>query len=235
MHYLALLFDTEDGPQSVPGTPEFEADVVRYVAFEEAAGAAVVGGVALYPSSTAVSIPARDLVTDGPFVETAEVIGGAFVLEADDLDVATDLARRIPVATHGWVELWPMAEFHEEPGPSTDWWMATIFEPPADAQELDTPEWTEGTAEHERFGREHGAALRGWGALLPPSTATTVRVRDDRLLLTDGPFLETAEIVNGYYHLAAPDEESAAAVAARIPVGPRGRIELRRVVDLSEQ
>lgn len=60
-------------------------------------------------------------------------------------------------------------------------------------------------AEHERFGAEAGDAILGGGALHPASTATTVRVRDAEVLLTDGPYAETAEV---------PDEPEARGLLA---------------------
>lgn len=52
----------------------------------------------------------RALVSDGPYAETKEVIGGFFVLEADDLDQAIEVAQRIPVASKGSVEIRPLSE-----------------------------------------------------------------------------------------------------------------------------
>ena len=57
MHYMALLFGREDAPAVEPGTPEFDAELARYAEFEAAAGAAIAGGAALYPASTAPSSP----------------------------------------------------------------------------------------------------------------------------------------------------------------------------------
>ncbi len=240
MHYLALLFGKEGGSDSEPGTPEFEAELARYAAFEESVGSAVAGGVALQPTSEAVSIRAggaggdAPLITDGPYVEASEVVGGTIVFEAENLDEALEMTRRVPAAETGYVEVWPMAEFTEAQGPMTDWWLALLLEPPTDPVSPGTPEWEEGAAEHTRFGEKVGDVLRGGGALYPPSSATTVRVRDGELLLSDGPFAESGEVANGFYYLAAPDRETATSIAAQIPLGPNGRVELRQIVDLSE-
>ena len=72
------------------------------------------------------------------------------------------------------------------------------------------------------------------GALHPIDTTTTVRVRDGELLVTDGPFSESAEVVGGLYVLAAPDVDAAVAVAAQIPVNPGGAVEVHPVADMGD-
>lgn len=67
--------------------------------------------------------------------------------------------------------------------------------------------------------------------LLPPETATTVRVRDGRIQLTDGPYAETKEMLGGYYLIEARDLGDAIEVAARIPGAARGCVEIRAIAD----
>jgi hypothetical protein len=69
-------------------------------------------------------------------------------------------------------------------------------------------------------------------ALQPVHTATTVRVRDGRLLVTDGPFAETKEQLLGFYLIEAEDAKEAVQVAARIPAARVGSIEIRPIWDL---
>jgi len=66
--------------------------------------------------------------------------------------------------------------------------------------------------------------------LQPTSTATTVRVRDGKILATDGPFAETREQLGGYYLVEARDLDAAIAMAARIPGARDGSIEVRPVM-----
>ena len=62
-------------------------------------------------------------------------------------------------------------------------------------------------------------------------TATTVRARDDQLLITDGPFADTKEVFGGFYLLEADDLDRATEIAARIPaVRLGGSVEIRPVV-----
>ena len=77
-----------------------------------------VGGHPLHPPSTATSVRVRDgkrLLTDGPFVETREQLGGYMVIDVENLDAAIAVAARGPVARVGTVEVRPVRE-----GPPTD-------------------------------------------------------------------------------------------------------------------
>ena len=69
--------------------------------------------------------------------------------------------------------------------------------------------------------------------LQPSSTSTTVRVRDGKRMVTDGPFAETREQLAGYYMIDAKDLDEALAIAARIPSAKIGTIEVRPVVHTS--
>jgi hypothetical protein len=69
--------------------------------------------------------------------------------------------------------------------------------------------------------------------LYPTSTATSVRVRDDRHVVTDGPFAETREQLGGFYMVNARDLDEAIAIAHRIPGARRGTIEVRPVIELA--
>jgi hypothetical protein len=69
----------------------------------------------------------------------------------------------------------------------------------------------------------------GGNPLKPTTTATTVRVRDAKRVVTDGPFAETKEQLGGYYLIEASDLDQAIAVAARIPGARFGSIEVRPI------
>ena len=71
------------------------------------------GGFPLYPSSSATSVRVRDgkrLVTDGPFAETREQVGGYMIVDVKDLDAAIAVAGRIPLARTSTVEIRPVRE-----------------------------------------------------------------------------------------------------------------------------
>jgi hypothetical protein len=69
--------------------------------------------------------------------------------------------------------------------------------------------------------------------LHPVATATSVRVRDGKRLLTDGPFAETYEQLGGYFLVKAKDLDEAIAVAERIPSARKGTVEIRPIIELS--
>jgi hypothetical protein len=71
--------------------------------------------------------------------------------------------------------------------------------------------------------------------LQPTSTATSVRVRDGKRLVTDGPFAETREQLGGYYLVDAKNLDEAISIAARIPSAKVGTIEVRPVVEMGQQ
>jgi hypothetical protein len=82
--------------------------------------------------------------------------------------------------------------------------------------------------------RKNGKYVAG-EALQPTGTATTVRVRTGKVSTTDGPFVETKEQLGGFYLIEAKDLNDAIQVAARIPSARLGAVEVRPVVDFSQQ
>ena len=112
--YLVLIYGDErlwaDAPASWHA-----ANGARHREFIAASGAAILGANELEPTARAVSIRAdshrRPSVTDGPFMDTKEAVGGYYLLEAVDLEEAIRLAGQIPEATaaHGGVEIRPIA------------------------------------------------------------------------------------------------------------------------------
>jgi hypothetical protein len=62
--------------------------------------------------------------------------------------------------------------------------------------------------------------------------ATSVRVRDDKRFVTDGPFAETHEQLGGYFLIGARDLDEAIGIAARIPMARRGTVEIRPVIEI---
>lgn len=73
---------------------------------------------------------------------------------------------------------------------------------------------------------------KGGNRLYPVARATTVRVKDGKKLVTDGPFAETKEQLGGYYLIEAADLDEATAIAGRIPSAHMGPIEVRPIVSM---
>ncbi|MBI1368508.1 MAG: YciI family protein [Planctomycetes bacterium] len=73
----------------------------------------------------------------------------------------------------------------------------------------------------------------GASPLMPVASATSVRVRNGKPVITDGPFAETHEQLGGYFLVEARDLNEAIAIAARIPGAKKGTVEVRPVMDLA--
>ena len=110
MKYMFVLFNEESDK---PPTPE---DMAPWQAFgEEAARVATqVRAEALQPSATASVVSVRNgetIITDGPFIDTKEQLGGFYVFDCENLDVALELAAKIPWAPTGHIEVRPVMQF----------------------------------------------------------------------------------------------------------------------------
>lgn len=205
MQYFALLISREQDR----APDDLSTAMAAFEAFHAKAGPAIKAGDALAPAAAAVVITGgRDapVVTDGPFAEAAEVACGYYIFEAENLDEALALARDVPVATFGAVGLWPVVHAIEPSRALTgNDWLALLLEPPESAHTPGTPEWEAVAAKHADLHAAAGDHVIGGAALHDRSTATTVRVRDGEVLITDGPHAEGAEIATGIYLLSAAD------------------------------
>jgi hypothetical protein len=88
-------------------------------------------------------------------------------------------------------------------------------------------------AEYQVVGKEYAGLIKGGNALQPTNSATSVRVRDGKLVQTDGPFAETKEQLGGFYLIDANTREEAVAMAAKIPAARFGCIEVRPIMKFS--
>ena len=114
MKYVALLTNTAEDRERWETMSAEEAaaaraaEMPRWAALFEEIGPRTLDGKELEEPATAKTVRVRDgetLVTDGPFAETKEQVGGFFLLECDDLDQAIAIAAKIPVAERASVEL----------------------------------------------------------------------------------------------------------------------------------
>ncbi|GAB3851513.1 YciI family protein [Dactylosporangium cerinum] len=106
--YLILIYENEaDYDNADPSV--FQEVMAAHDRFSEQVGEKLVGGNALQPTQTATTIRG-DVVTDGPFVETKEVLGGYYLIEAKDLDEALAIGKLCP-ARFGGVEVRPVMVF----------------------------------------------------------------------------------------------------------------------------
>ncbi|HEX6724056.1 MAG TPA: YciI family protein [Gaiella sp.] len=112
MEYLALIHADQSVWETMTDA-ERDAAYEQYGEFAEAARAAgvLVGGEELASTASATTVRVRDeqrLVTDGPYAEVKEALGGFFILDCPSFDNALDWAARIPAAEHGAVEVRPV-------------------------------------------------------------------------------------------------------------------------------
>jgi hypothetical protein len=197
---------------------------------------------------TAASVRVRDgrtLVTDGPFAETTEQLGGYYMLDLADLDEAITVAARLPPAAKGTVEIRPLVALDglppERPLPiatgrgSRTPFLLLCYDDEAAWEALGSEALAEARAEAAALARrlsDEGHYLSA-SPLHPGATATCVRVRDGRRVITDGPFAETHEILGGYYLVLAEDRAAALRIAAQHPGVRVGAVEVRPLFDLS--
>jgi hypothetical protein len=111
--YLVLIYESEDLWDKA-GQEGIDLAMKEHTEFGERNGDGLRGGNALQPTATATSIRSDGAggftVTDGPFLETKEALGGYYVIEADDLDSAIAVAKQVP-ARYGGVEVRPIMVF----------------------------------------------------------------------------------------------------------------------------
>lgn len=196
-------------------------------------------GRALDLPYTARTVRVRDsqpLVTDGPFVEAKEFIAGFDLLECADLDECITVAATAPVARFMAVEIRPFASEPRldekaasfgrfEDGAARPYalavWAGGMQAPPS----LDQAVLAEGDAWRQE------AAARGLhilgGTLEGADTVTTLRVREGKILLADGPFFTTGEYIAAIDVVSCTDQEQAVQLATTHPAARFHPIEVR--------
>ncbi|HUK25687.1 MAG TPA: YciI family protein [Terriglobales bacterium] len=118
MKYMMLIYQDENGSPNQAEREACYADSAQY-AQELSRRGKFLGAAPLQPTSTATSLRQREgkpLVTDGPFAETREQLGGFFLVDARDLDEAIEIAAKIPAGKFGTVEIRPLVEVPGLPG-----------------------------------------------------------------------------------------------------------------------
>jgi hypothetical protein len=113
MQYLLLIYEDEK-QWTNPNPADFAATLGAYRAFGQEYATAIQGGNALQPTGTAKTVRMGNgspMVTDGPFAETKEQLGGYYLVEADTPEAAVTMAAKIPGARTGCVEVRPIQKF----------------------------------------------------------------------------------------------------------------------------
>lgn len=247
MKYMFLIY----GKESAWTEEERKSCMLESMAICDALAAQgkYLASAPLEPVANARSVRVRGaetLTTRGPFAETIEQLGGFYLIEVPNLDEAIAVAARIPPARKGTVEIRPLQPLAGLP---PDHFERLWAGPPGlrpfillcyDNEETwrNAGEAALRAAQAQAASNTHALEARGCyvsaSPLHPVATATSVRVRDGKRLITDGPFAETREILGGYYVIFARDLDEAVAFAARHPGAPTGTVEVRPIFDVTQ-
>jgi len=246
MRYMLLMYGPENG-----WTDEERKDCMEKslrICDELVTQGKFVATSPLQSVRTAATVRVREgrpLITDGPFAETTEQLGGYFVLELADLDEAIAVASRLPPTTKGTAEIRPILALDGLPparslhvgssGPNVTPFMLLCYDNEAAWQAAGPAARREAMSQAaalcQRL-RETGQYLIA-SPLHPAATATCVRIRNGKREITDGPFAETHEVLGGFYLILAESRDAALQVASQHPGAGRGAVEVRPLFDFS--
>jgi hypothetical protein len=196
-------------------------------------------GGRLRPTADATTIKIRDgelIITDGPYAETKEQVAGYDVLECASMDEAVRWAGRHPHSWLGSVEVRALPDSAPdaplpEPGEGKVRYMMLVCTDPA----VGPREFARIEPVDPWVDEMNGRGIRLYGSELePPGSARTVRVRDSRAIVTDGPFAETKEQIAGFDVLECADLDEAIEVASRHPMARLGMLEVRPIWPFEE-
>lgn len=241
MEYLLLYAGSEDAPPYDPAQDniaEWVADVVAREVSEV--------GERLRPAEDATTVRVREgrvLVTEGPFTETKEWVGGFDIIDCPDLDEAIKIASKHPVARFGMVEVrpfmvWPDAEpgyrvvpagFHDRQVNGRRYLVLVCVDPEVDppAEDDDPQAWVS---------EMDGSGVRLFGDVLrPPADAKKVRLREGKVLVSAGPFTDSKEWIAGIDLIEVSGLDQAIEVAAAHPMASAGLIVLSPVWPLDPE
>lgn len=117
MQYMLLIYAEEGGWDDIPADAQ-QAELAKWFSYSEEMKAAgvMIAGDALQSTGSATSVTAKGgdlLVTDGPFAETKEALGGYYLMNVESLDDAIAWAKKCPGASYGTIELRPVMVFDQ--------------------------------------------------------------------------------------------------------------------------
>jgi hypothetical protein len=225
---FALLFVAPPG-SSAP-TPAGMAEMGAYA--RELAGRKILKrGAPLADEAGAACVRVRDgraFVSDGPFAESKEVIGGFCIIDVPDRDAALAVAAASPHARHASVEVHRIlyrGEFGDA-GKGTPYLLVFRMEP--GLTDADGAKGREMRAFGEGLVRT--ATLVETARLADAEPSARVQVRGAQTLVTDGPFAESKEAIGGYGVVRVTSRDEAIDLATRFPHARWGPVEVREVL-----
>lgn len=227
MEFMLLFLDrtgaAKGGPEGFAAMKQFAGELATQGKLRR--------GAPLAAESAGARVRVRNgkaLVSDGPFAETKEVVGGFWIVEAASRAEAIEIAHRCPHAQYGIVEvhLLQWRDAVADPGEGIPFLFAFHLEPdltdPDGAKMHEMVAFSEGLKRAGRF--IETAPLAG-----DPPPARIAR-RRGKIVTTDGPFAETKEGVGGYALVRLPSRAEAIELAKRYPHAKWGPIEVREIM-----
>lgn len=230
MKYVSFI--GADGRPSAEKLAAVKSELPSWITEMDDRGVRLLGRPLDHPA-TASTVRVRDgetLVTDGPFTEAKEFIAGFDLLDCADLDEAIQVMAKGPIARFQSIEIRPLtgellldekaAAFGRGgDGDATPYLLATWTSGASAATASEVEAWRKDVAARGRH--VLGATLAAG------ETATTVRVRDGKTLLSDGPFIEAPEFVSDIEVVSCADRQQAIDLAAAHPGARSAVIEVR--------
>jgi hypothetical protein len=225
MDWLLLVMDRKDeAPRESVGVAE-----MGQFAGELGRSGKIRGGARLHPHAESACVAVRGgraSVTDGPFAEAKEVVGGFFAVDAATRAEAIEIARRCPYTRAGFVEVHAAPDRDVvEAEPGTRYML--ILHMAHDLTDPDGAKYREMVAFDGELKGESAYVESASLPLDPP--AARVEQRGGKTTVTDGPFAESKEIAGGYYVVTAKDRTAALELARRCPHARWGTIEVREL------
>jgi len=233
VEFMLLFIDREDAS---PGEAAGMAELSRF-AGELASQGRLPRAAPLRPASAGARVRVRDgtaFVTDGPFAESKEALGGFWIFEAKSRDEAIEIARRAyelgeprPHARSGTIEVHLVRGRYTFPaaGEGTPFLLVFLREP---GLTPDAAKGREMIAYGETLVREGKQFETAHLAQDPPPAR--IQSRRGKTLVTDGPFAETKDVVGGYSLVHAASRADAIELAKRFPHAKWGPVEVREMI-----
>jgi hypothetical protein len=224
-----VAFVGTEGKMPADAVAEMNRDFPAYLDEMQPRGVRLYGRELEFPQ-TATTVRVRNgetLVSDGPYAETKEYVGGLDVLECADLDEAIEVESKSPVARFLPFEIRPFREglrlgpaafaFGRGDDSAGRPYLFIVWASKPVATTDDYAEWQQGLDAAFAFGDLLGG----------PATATTLRMRSGAVELTDGPFLDIEDFIAGIDVVACIDRQQAISYAATHPMARDHAIEVR--------
>lgn len=226
MQFMLLIIDRKDAPGGeLVGVKEMSEYGDQLASQNKRRG-----GVRLCPEAAAARIEVqngRAIVTDGPFAECRESIGGAFIIEAASRAEAIELATACPYVRCGIVEVRVLPDRDVARAGKGKRFMFLLHMAP-DLSDDDGAGYREMVAYDEALKHEGKYVESSQLALDPP--AARVAAQRGPTIVTDGPFAETRETAGGYYVVEAASRAEAIELGKRCPHAKWGSVEVREVI-----